>query len=70
MSPVLSERHRVGESMILPHSVATSRVLSASYGLDESDVHHLVVEILHGDGTFDVVLGGGRIGEDDGSVVL
>ena len=70
MSPVLSERNRVGESMVLPHPVATSGVLSASDGFDESDVHHLVVEILHRDGSFDVVLGGGRIGEDDGSVVL
>lgn len=44
VTPVLAERNSVSESMVLSHTVTTSRVLCAANGLGECDVHHVLVQ--------------------------
>lgn len=68
VSPVLSERNGIGESVVFTHPIATPRVLRASDGLGERGVRDVGVELTDGYFGFDKVVRAGRIGKDDRTV--
>lgn len=67
MSPVITKEYTFVEPVVGDIPFVPSRIIIKIDGLDESDVHDLVVEVDHRNLCRMVTGGSGRVGKDDAS---